>query len=94
MNIGDQPAIEARFQAFLDAFQVRRRFIRRQNDLAALIDEGIKGMEKFLLGRIAAADELNVIDHQNINRAELILEIHGILLAQGAHKSVHEFFRR
>ena len=51
-------------------------------------------MEKFFLRRILATDELNIINHQNINRTKLFLERHRIAETKGAHKAVHEFFRR
>ena len=51
-------------------------------------------MEKLLLGRILAADELHVVDHQQIDRAELILEVHRRAEAQCANELVHEFLGR
>ena len=94
MDIGNQPAIEPGNQPFLHALQIRRRFVRRNHNLAALVDQGVEGVEKFFLGGILAADELDVIDHQHINGAELVLEIHRILFTQRADEPVHELFRR
>lgn len=36
-------------------------------------------MEELFLGRILASDELNVIDHQHIDRTEDGFEIHNLL---------------
>jgi len=51
-------------------------------------------MEEFLLGRILAADELHVIDHQHVDRAELIFERNHVLEAKRADELVHELLGR
>src|SRR5262249_61298385 len=51
-------------------------------------------MEELLLRRILATDELNIVDHQQIDRAELLLEIHRRLVAQCPDELVHELFGR
>ena len=51
-------------------------------------------MEEFFLGGILAADELHIVDHQNIDRAELFLEGHGITEAKRLDEPVHEFLGR
>ena len=94
MDVGDQPAVESRLQAFFHALEIGGRFVRRDHDLAALVDQGVEGVEEFLLGRLLAADELDVVDHQNLDRAELFLEIHRIVLAQRPDEPVHELLGR
>ena len=59
-----------------------------------LIDERVEGMEKFFLGRILATDELHIINHQHVDRPELLLEIHRIAFAQCPDEAVHEFLSR
>ena len=49
-------------------------------------------MEELLLGGILAVDELHVIDHQHVHRAEQILKRHGVLEPQRADELVHELF--
>ena len=51
-------------------------------------------MEKFLLRAVFAGNELDIIDHQHIDRTELILEIHRILETERPDKPIHEFFSR
>ena len=51
-------------------------------------------MEEFLLRRILAADELHVVDHQQIDRAELLLEVHCRAEPQRPNELVHEFLGR
>ena len=43
---------------------------------------------------VLAADELHVVDHQQIDRAELLLEVHRRLEAQCPDELVHEFLGR
>jgi hypothetical protein len=47
----------------------------------------------FLRG-ILAGDELDVVDHQNVDRAELFLEVHRGAEAQRANELVHELLGR
>ena len=51
-------------------------------------------MEKLFLRRFLAADELHIVDHQQIDRAELVLEIHRRAEAQRPDELVHELFGR
>ena len=51
-------------------------------------------MEELFLRRVLATDELHIVDHQQVDRAELVLEIHRRAEAQGPDKLVHEFFGR
>ena len=90
VDVGDQAPAEPGAHALLDAFQVRGALVGRDHDLAVLIDQGVEGVEELLLGRVAAADELEVVDHQHVDRAELLLEGHGVFRAQGTHELVHE----
>ena len=58
------------------------------------VDQRVEGVKKLLLGRILAADELDVVDHQHVDRAEELLEGHHVLVAKGANELVHEFLGR
>ena len=51
-------------------------------------------MEKFFLRRFLAVDELNIIDHQQINRPEAFLERNRILESKRPNKMIHELFGR
>ena len=75
-------------------FEVGRRLVGGDHDLPVLVDQRVEGVEELLLGRILAADELHVVDHQHVDRAELLLEGHGVLVAQRADELVHELFGR
>ena len=94
VDVADQTAAEARSQALLHAFQVRWRLVGGDDDLPSLIDQGVERVEELFLCRVLAADELHVVDHQHVDGAELVLEVHRVLLAQSADKTVHELFRR
>jgi hypothetical protein len=87
--IGDEAPAEARLHA-LSILEVARRLVRRDHHLPVLVDQRIEGVEELLLGRILAADELHVVDHQHVDRAELLLERDGVLEAQCLHELVHE----
>ena len=94
MNIGHQPPAEARADALFNAFQIGRRAVGGDNDLTIMVNERVKGVEKFFLRRILAGDELNIVNHQHINLAKLLFERHCVLETQCTDKLIHEFFRR
>ena len=49
-------------------------------------------MEEFFLRAVLAGDELHVINHQHVNSAENLLEIHHLAVAQSLHETIHELF--
>jgi hypothetical protein len=51
-------------------------------------------VKKLFLRAVLAGDELHIIHHQHIDRAEQVFEIHDFAVAQGLHESVHELFGR
>ena len=84
MDVGDQAPAEARAHALLEPLEVGGRFVGGDHDLPVLVDQRVEGVEELLLGRILAADELHVVDHQHVDRAELLLEGHDVALARSA----------
>ncbi len=68
--------------ALLEALQVRGRFVGREHHLLVLVEQRVEGVEEFFLGRFLADDELHVVDHQDVDRAEQFLEGHGVLVPQ------------
>src|SRR6266851_4710846 len=67
MQIGDKPPTEPGAHAFFESFEVGRRLVSRNHDLAILIDQCIKGVKELLLSRLLPADELDIVDHQQID---------------------------
>ncbi len=94
VNVGDEAPAEAGAHPLLHPFKIRRRAVAGDDDLMVLIHQRIEGMEEFFLCTILPGDELDIVNHQHIDGAELLLEIHSVLVAQGANETVHEFFRR
>ena len=45
-----------------------------------LVDQCVEGVEELLLRRLPAIDELNVVDHEDVDRAELRFEVHDRLV--------------
>ena len=94
VNVGDQAPSQARAHALLHALQIARRLVGGDHHLPVLIDQRVEGMEELLLGGLAPADELHIIDHQDVDRAELFLESNGILGPERSHELKHELLRR
>ena len=94
MQVHDQPAGQARLDAFLKALDLGRGAVGGNHDLLALVDQGVEGVEEFLLRAVLAGNELHVVHHQHVHVTEHAFEIHDGTFAQGLHEAVHELFRR
>src|SRR6516165_6402572 len=92
MQVGDQPPAEPRTHTFFHSFEVGRRLVGGDHNLAVLIDQRVESVEKLLLGGLLAADKLDVVYHQQIHRAKLFFEVHCRFESQGSNKLIHEFF--
>ena len=57
-------------------------------------DDLVHRVEEFFLGRILAGDELDVVDQQQVGRAQPLLEADRVILAQRADELDHELFGR
>ncbi len=90
VNIGHQTPAEAGTKTLFQTFEAGRALVGGNDDLAVLVNQRIESMEELFLGALLAADELHIIDHQDIDAAELLLERHGVLEAERADKLVHE----
>ena len=75
VDVGDEPPAEARADALLQAGEVGRAAIGRDDDLPAAIDQRVERVKELFLGAVLAADELDVVDHQQVDRAEQLLEL-------------------
>ena len=79
MDVGHQPAVQPRPHPLLDVLQIAGRLVGGEHDLPVLLDQRVEGVEELVLGRFLAADELDVVDHQDVDGAELLLEVDGVL---------------
>ena len=94
MKVDDKARLHPARDAVLDAGNLGRRAVGRNDDLLVLIDERVERVEELLLRRVLPGDELHVIDHQHVDRPEQLLERHHVLVAQRLHEAVHELFGR
>src|SRR3546814_9483415 len=74
MNVGDEAPAQPRPHPLFQPLQIRRGLVGGDDDLPVLVDQRVEGVEELLLRALAPADELHVVDHQDVNRAELLLE--------------------
>ena len=81
MQVDDQTALQAAFDTILKILDLARRAVGGNHDLFVLIDQRIEGVEELFLRAVLAGDELHIIDHQDIDRAENLFEIHDLLVA-------------
>src|SRR5713101_3607110 len=82
--------IEASAQPLFESRNIARNLIRSQHDLMTLGVERVEGMKEFLLGALAAGQELDVVKNQGVDAAELFLELAHPVASQRADELVHE----
>ena len=51
----------------LEIRDFRRRPVARENDLFVTVEEGVEGVKEFLLRTLFAAEEMNVVDEEEIS---------------------------
>ena len=94
LDVGDQPCPQPAQDARLDPVQRLRRAIRRNHQPLARADDLVDRVEKFFLGRVLARDELQIVDQQQVGRAQPLLECKGIAGAHRGDELEHESLGR
>src|SRR3954471_820048 len=78
-------------------FQVRdlrSRAIARENDLLMAVEERVERVEEFFLRPFLAAEELNVINQQEISLAITLPELHQVVVLNRVDEVVDEQLAR
>ena len=74
-DLDDEAAGEAGFQTLLHVLDVFRRGIAGEDDVLLIFKEDIEGIEKFKGGGVPAAEELYIVQQQDIHGAVFLAEI-------------------
>ena len=69
LHLNDEPTLESRAQALLEARQVARRTIARDDELLAVGVQRVEYVEQLFLRALFARDELHVVEQQRRCRA-------------------------
>ena len=78
---GDEPAREARLQAVFELVDILRCAVARHDDVLLLIEEVIECIEDLHLRRILGAEELHIVDQEEVQISILGTEFrHGVIL--------------
>jgi hypothetical protein len=67
VQVNDEAALETRFDTVFEVFDFTRCAVGGNDDLFAGFNESVEGVEELFLGRVFARDELNVVDHQDVD---------------------------
>ncbi len=85
---------EARDQPLLDAGDFLRVGVAGDDDLLVRLDQRVEQVEELFLRAALAAEELDVVDQQQVERPVVALEIVERLVLVGAHDVGHVLSRR
>ena len=94
VDVGDEAPGQAREDARLDPVEVLRRAVGTDHEAAPGRDDLVHRVEEFFLRRFLARDELDIVDHQQIGGAELLLELDRVIGAKRGDELDHELFGR
>ena len=92
VDSSDKAAIEPADKALFEAGDVGGGAVGTEDDLPAVLVERVEGVEKFLLALLSLAEELDVVDYEHIDGAELVLETREVALFDCADEFIDEFF--
>src|SRR5208337_2744440 len=88
-DLDAEAGTEARTHPFIDRFEVVRRPVGGDDDVAASVEQRVQRMTEFRLDRFAL-QELGVVEDQEINRPQALLEGDRGLRLEGGDETVHE----
>ena len=74
LQLRGQAPLEARNEAMLEIRDLGRRAVAREDDLLMAVEEGVEGVEEFLLRALLAGEELDVVDQQHVRLAVALAE--------------------
>ena len=92
-DLGDEPALQPRAHALVEPLELAGRACRGHDHLAAAVEQRVDDVVELLLG-LLALHELQIVDQQHVDRAELVLERQRILAAQRLDELIAETLGR
>ena len=90
LDVGDQAPLEPGPQPVLEAGDLLGRTVRREDDLVAGAVERVEGVEELLLELLAALEELDVVDEQDVDLAVAAAEGVAGVVADRVDELVHQ----
>ena len=92
LDVGGQAPLEPGAQTFLQALDLRGGTVAGQHDLLASGVQRVEGVEKLLLRRFLAGNELDVVDQQHVGFPVFLAELLGGVVAHRGDDLVGELF--
>ena len=89
-EVRDHAPRETRGETGLELGDLGRRPVGREDDLATRLVQGVEGVEELLLGGVLAADEVHVVDEEEVGLAIASPEVVHRTLADGRDDVVGE----
>ncbi len=89
-HLDHEPAREPRAHAVIEAFEIGRRAVGSDHDLAAGVDQRVQRVAELGLRRLAL-QELQIVDDEHVDAAQRFLEGQRRLRLQRGDEAVHEF---
>ena len=90
LDIDDETAFKSALNTFLEMLDILGRTVGCKNDLFACVVKGVECVEKLLLRRNLARDELDIVDQEHIGVAVFLFEFRRGFLFDGADELVRE----
>ncbi len=92
LDVGDEAPLEAGAETVFEVGELLGGAVGGDDDLLHALVEGVEGVEELLLGALFAGEELDVVDEQDVDVAELVAEAGHLVVADGVDHLVGELF--
>ena len=93
LDVGDQAPLEPRAHAILEVRQLLGRQVGGDDDLLVGVVESVEGVEELFLRLDFSAQELDVVDEQDVDVAVAALEAGRLVVADAVDELVGELLR-
>ncbi len=90
VDSGDEAGVEAGDEAVFEIGNFVGRGIGGEDDLLVGLEKGVEGVKEFLLGAVAAGEEVDVVDHEDIHVAVAEAELGHFAILHAFHEVVDE----
>src|SRR5690606_23846248 len=94
LEVGGQAPLEAGEQPLLDTFDFARRPVARRHDLPSALMQRIEDVEELLLRLLLSAEELDVVDDQQVDVPIEEAELVDSIMLDGLHEVRREALAR
>src|SRR5436190_2011228 len=94
LELGGESPFETGNESMLEIRNLGRRAVAREDNLFMPVEQGVEGVEKFLLRALLASEKLDVVDQEQVRLSIAFAKLNQIVVLNGVDKFVDKKFAR